>query len=112
MRVKIEEQETTIQFQRDSDYAIICTTDTTVMHRLDKLAKDESCPRWSLSDVLKDKNGDIVMKYYKADKRLISFRANRTKREMTEAARQAAIIRMQEYHARKKMQDAVLSHDQ
>lgn len=111
MGIKVDEQETTINFQRNGEYAIICTSDTTVMNRLDKLAANEAYPRWSLSNVVKDQDGNIVFKYYKVDKKLISFRANRSHREMSEDRRQASIIRMQEYHARKKMQDAILSSD-
>ena len=50
---------------------------------------------------------EIIMKNYKVDKRLISFRASRSKKELSEQQRQAAIIRMQEYHARKKMKENV-----
>ena len=106
-RIRLDEQETTINFSRDGEFAIINTSDTTIMHKLDKLAKSDAYPRWSLVEEYKDRDGDIIMKNYKVDKRLISFRASRSKKELSEQQRQAAIIRMQEYHARKKMKENV-----
>ena len=62
------EQETTIQFSRDSTHAYIYTSDTTIMTKLDKKIKDHG-GTWSLIDEIKDKDGKVVGKKYLTPKR-------------------------------------------
>lgn len=77
------EQETVIQISRIGDTANIWTSDKTMITRLDKLYK---CVN---QDVC---NGEVVSKTYHADKRCISFRADKSfkpekinKRQLTAA---------------------------
>lgn len=64
----------------------IHTTDPTMMHKLDKLC--ESSPE-NYERVLMDKvNGEVFSKTYEvADKTLLSFRAKKTKMELTDEQR-------------------------
>lgn len=101
MSVNIREQETTVNFMRDSEKASIYTSDSTMMTKLDKLAADENVPHWKLAKVHKDSNGEIVGKTYKTHKRLISFRADIVTREMTPEQKEAAAARMREWQKRK-----------
>lgn len=43
-RIPVNEQETTIQFNRDESIVNIWTSDSTVMTKLDKLANDSESP--------------------------------------------------------------------
>ena len=79
MPIPVNEQETTIQFDRDGSHAYIYTSDTTVMTKLDKKIKNYK-DTWMLIDEIKDRDGNIVGKKYLAPKALISFRNEKTKR--------------------------------
>ncbi len=102
MSLRVDDQETTITFSRDGDIAVVYTSDTTVMTKLDKLAESESSPAWSFVESYRDKNGDVVAKLYKTDKKLISFRVNKMERSFTPEQKEAAIVRLQEYQAKRK----------
>ena len=89
MSLSLQEQETTINFYRDSDLASVYTSDRTVMTRLDKLAESDEYPDWKLLKVnrsMEDK--EIVSKVYETKKRLISFRSTIVQRELSEEQRQ------------------------
>lgn len=79
----LEEQETTVNFSRNDDRAIIYTSDTTMMTKLQKLLEAEST-EWKLEGVSGLKNGEIVGKQYSCPKKLISFRTKQTNRKFTE----------------------------
>lgn len=83
MSVSVEEQETTISFYRDSDTAVVYTSDRTVMTKLDKLAEDPGSP-WTLVRESRLQGGDVVGKYYRTPKGLISFRRAKVTRELTD----------------------------
>lgn len=74
MNVSILEQETTISFARNEEFAKIWTSDSTIMTKLDKLVIRD--PKNWQCEIQKDKDGDIVAKVYTVQKKkLISFRA-------------------------------------
>ena len=92
MGVLIEEQETTINYARNYDWATVWTSDTTVMTKLDKLCeKSDSYVLVGTGKSILD--GEVVSKTYKVkDKSLISFRVKKMERgskQMTEEQRQA-----------------------
>lgn len=89
--VSLEEQETIIQYNRVDKYATICTSDTTMMTKLDKLCK--SAPDNYKLTRTETQEGKVVTKFYRLeDKTRISFR--RDKRvytdEQIEAMRERA----------------------
>ena len=102
MGLSISEQETTISFMRDSDVCTVYTSDSTVMTKLDKLAENENSPHWKLKSEHKTTDGELVGKTYETNKRLISFRANITTREMTEEQKEAAAERMRLWRERER----------
>ena len=93
--VSIAEQEVCINFMRDDDFATVYTSDTTYMTKLDKLCKSSPDMYSLLSDTGRGKT------YRVEDKTLISFRAKKIKRELTEEQKIAAGERMRQYHAAK-----------
>lgn len=96
MGLSIAEQETVINFMRDGEECTIYTSDSTVITRLDKLAASRNAPQWELAKEHYDKNGELVGKTYRTNKRLISFRSEIVRREMTEEQRQEAGRRLRE----------------
>lgn len=80
--VPIYEQETNVLYMRDEDFAIIYTSDTTQMTRLDKLCKDSP----TLYELIEDTGRG---KRYKCnDKSLISFRSKKREVTLTEEQKQ------------------------
>ena len=100
MRTPIEEQETTIQMDRNSDVATVYTSDHTYITKLDKLVKNNP-DQWMLVGISRI-GEDIVGKTYECPKRLVSFRSKTTtrEREYTEEERRAIGERLK--NARKK----------
>ena len=79
--VSLDEQETVIQYNRVDKYATICTSDTTVMTKLDRLCK--SAPDNYKLIRTETQDGKIVTKFYRLeDKTRISFR--REKKSISE----------------------------
>lgn len=103
MGLPVFEQETTVSFSRDNDMCTVYTSDSTVMTRLDKLAESENAPYWKLKEEHRLRSGDLVGKTYETHKRLISFRANITTRELTEEQKEAVADRMREYHRKRNL---------
>ena len=89
------EQEVSINMMRNEDFAVIYSSDTTYMTKLDKLC--EVSPEYY--SLIAD-NG-IGKTYRVEDKSLISFRQK--KREMSEDAKIAASERFKELHAEGKI---------
>lgn len=77
MALPVHEQETNIIFMRNSDMAIIYTSDSTTMTKLDKKIKSVNS-EWKLKEVhrLQDTE-EIIGKTYTFPKSLISFRTAR-----------------------------------
>ena len=110
MRVANEEQETVINFPRREDYAIVWTSDTTVMTKLDGLCKKSD--EYILVETGRSKlGGEVISKTYKVkDKSLISFRAKKMEREakpMTVEQRLAMIERLKKARLTKLEKDAL-----
>lgn len=91
--VAVAEQETSILFMRDEDFATIYTSDTTQMTRLDKLCRTSPDMYSLIANTGRGKT------YRVEDKGLISFRAK--KREMSEEAKEAASQRFKDMWASK-----------
>ena len=90
MHIPVDEQETTISFDRRDNTCYIYTSDSTMITKLDKLVKSGS---YKLSDI-QYLEGDVVSKMYTCPKKLISFRAKTVRREMTEEQKIAAAERL------------------
>ena len=85
----IYEQEVSVNWMRDEDFATIYASDSTTITRLDKLCK-------SSPDMYQLIAQTSVSKTYRCnDKGMISFRSK--KREMTDEQKQAAGERMRKY---------------
>lgn len=92
MNVPTEEQETIINFRRIDNDAQIYTTDRTVMTKLHHL-NDRHPENWKLkkTDTV---NGEPVAETWAVPKRLISFRAAKTSRVITDDQKKAAAERL------------------
>lgn len=101
MGTMVTEQETVINFSRDSNEATVYTSDSTVMTKLDKLADPENsnAPFWKVTKEHRV-DGEIVAKSYVTNKRLISFRAGI--KELSEDQKEAAANRMREWQKKRK----------
>lgn len=89
------DQETIINFMRGEDFATVCTSDSTMKTKFDKLC--ENSPEfYSLID-----ENDYYKTYKILDKSLISFRQK--KKEMSEENKAKASERFKELHAEGKI---------
>lgn len=81
MKPTLDEMETIIRIGRMDDRAIISTTDTMYMTKLDKMC--EISEEWDCykTDTCQ---GDVVEKFYSCPKKFISFRSKTTKMNLTE----------------------------
>ena len=102
MGVSIAEQETSINIMRDSEYAEIYTSDSTMMTKYDKFA---DCPDWTCTGIIRDREGNLVAKTYRTKKRLISARSVIVKRELTEEQRQEAAERLRAVRNKTEQED-------
>lgn len=79
MSISVDEQETSIGYLRSENCMFIYTSDSTQMTILDK--KVANYPEsWSTIEIIKDKDGNIVGKKYKANKKLLTFRNEKSHR--------------------------------
>lgn len=97
MNIPVNEQETTISFMRNSDKAIVYTSDKTMLTKLHKLAKK---PEWKRIDQGRLK-GDIVSETFECPKKLISFRTATQTFVMPEEQRRLAAERLRAWRERK-----------
>lgn len=86
----LEEQETTIQFRRVDDFARICTSDTTMKTKYDKLCNNNP-KHWK-----KISEDEVFSTYECTPKSLISARSKVTEREYTDEQRQAMADRLRD----------------
>lgn len=93
MSLSIEEQETHINFNRDDEKAIVYTSDTTMMTKLNKLVELPDT-KWKLESVTKLKNGEIVGKTYSCPVNFISFRKKKVERVYSEAEKKEIAERL------------------
>ena len=91
----VSEQETITSCMRDQDFAIVYTSDTTMITKFDKLCKN-SPDYYSLIE--RNKYGN---RYKIADKTLVSYRQK--KKEMSEENKNAASERFKKLHAEGKV---------
>ena len=82
MGIPTEEQETVIQFSRHGPEAIIDTTDSTMINKLNKLV--EKSAHYSLIETHVAKGEEIGRKYLVDDKTMISFRSTKKSETLTE----------------------------
>lgn len=77
MALPVHEQETNIIFMRNSDMAVIYTSDSTTMTKLDKKVKSVNS-EWKLKEIYRlQDTEEIIGKTYTCPKSLISFRTAR-----------------------------------
>ena len=86
MSLTIEEQETHINFSRGDKRAIIYTSDTTTMTKLNKLIELPST-EWKLESESRLKSGELIGKTYSCPVEFVSFRTKRVQRVYTEEER-------------------------
>lgn len=91
-RVPTDEQETVIQFDRNSTVCHVYTTDSTVMTKLDKIHKRVK------QDYV---NGKPIAAYYEFDKRLLSFRSKIMKKNLSDEEKKKARERLERNRKRK-----------
>lgn len=91
MFVSLPEQETTINYSRDSKTVKIWSSDRTVWTKLDKLCTRST--EYACLEEQKDKDGDVIAKVYLLkNKGLLSFRS--AKKVMTDAQKELARERL------------------
>ena len=85
------EQETAINWMRDDDIALICTSDYTVVTRISKaMAKDPDNYKCYYYESNRDKDtGRLGNYFFEVPKKLISFRSERDGKPMSEDQRKA-----------------------
>ncbi len=93
--MRLEEQETVINYGRTDDYLTLWTSDQTVMTKIDKLKA------WELVKT-ETSDGKIYAKEYRAPKKLLSFRSKTKTRELTEEQRQVLSERMERARSAKR----------
>lgn len=86
MGLTIEEQETHINFSRNDERAMIYTSDSTTMTKLNKLVELQDT-EWKLESVSKLKTGEVIGKTYSCPVGLISFRPKKANRIYTDEQR-------------------------
>lgn len=92
MNIPVTEQETVINFTRDSDKATIYTTDTTMRSKLHNLSMKNGKDWVLLNQDTDSIDYDIISETYQCPKKLISLRV--LSRTLTEEQRQAAAERL------------------
>ena len=105
MGVSIAEQETSINIMRDSEYAEIYTSDSTMMTKYDKFARKPGLPGLDMHGIIRDREGNLVAKTYRTKKWLISARSVIVKRELTEEQRQEAAERLRAVRNKTEQED-------
>ena len=102
------EQETAINWMRDDDIAIVCTSDFTVVTRISKaMAKDPKNYRCYYYECNRDKEtGRLGNYFFEIPKKLISFHAKReSKNAMSEEQRKAVAERFRKGREKKNDSD-------
>lgn len=102
MKIPVNEQETVINFTRDSNEARIYTSDTTVLTKLHKLVS-RNTKDWTLvSQDMDGRDHEVIAETYSCPKRLISFRAEVKTRIMTNEQKKAAADRLRKIRESKR----------
>lgn len=93
MGLMVEEQETQVNFSRNDKRAMIYTSDSTMMTKLNKLVELQGT-EWKLESVSKLKNGELIGKTYSCPVGFISFRKKKVKRTYSEAEKKEIAERL------------------
>lgn len=93
MGLMVEEQETQVNFNRNDKRAMIYTSDSTMMTKLNKLVELQDT-EWKLESVSKLKNGELIGKTYSCPVSFISFRKKKVKRTYSEAEKKEIAERL------------------
>ena len=93
MSLTLEEQETHVNFMRGGDRAIIYTSDTTTMTKLNKLVELDGT-EWKLESESKLASGELIGKTYSCPVSFITFRSKRVKRNYTDEQRRETAARL------------------
>lgn len=93
MGLMVEEQETQVNFSRNDKRAMIYTSDSTMMTKLNKLVELQDT-EWKLESVSKLKNGELIGKTYSCPVSFISFRKKNVKRTYSEAEKKEIAERL------------------
>ena len=95
------EQETAINWLRDDDIAVICTSDLTMVTKLAKcLEKDPDNYRCYYYEENRDpETGKLGNYFFECPKNLVSFRAQRQTKPISEERRKAASDRLKKARA-------------
>ena len=89
MGLQIEEQETHLSFMRGDERAVIYTSDTTIMTKLNNLVELAGTD-WKVEKVAKlSRTGEIIGITYSCPVNFVSFRKKAVQREYTEEQRKA-----------------------
>ena len=91
--VSTDEQETTINYGRNDEEAEVYTSDNTVLTKIKNIFSSDDC-EWKLTNVVKDKKGNVVSVFFSVPKKLISLRAKTVKSSLTDEQRRAAAERL------------------
>lgn len=91
--VSTDEQETTINYGRNDEEAVVYTSDNTVLTKIKNIFSSDDC-EWKLKNVVKDKKGNVVSVFFSVPKKLISLRAKTVKSSLTDEQKQAAAERL------------------
>lgn len=103
------EQETAINWMRDDDIAVVCTSDFTVVTKISKaMAKDPKNYRCYYYECNRDnETGRLGNYFFEIPKKLISFHAKReSKKTMSEEERKAVAERFRK--GREKKNDSII----
>ena len=94
--IPVNEQETVIQYNRDSKECNIWTSDSTMITRLDKLCAKAPEYYRLVSDTKTQDKEPAGKQYILSDKSMITLRGSRTKRVMTDEQKAEAAKRLRE----------------
>lgn len=94
MSVQIEEQETHVSFLREDSRAVIYTSDTTMMTKLNKLVEAEGTEWKRERETHLQKTGELIGVFYSCPVEFISFRSKRVNRTYTDEERQKIAERL------------------
>ena len=93
IRCSRNEQETSINWMRDDEYAVICTSDRTIVTKISRaMEKNPDIYRCYYYETNRDEEGRLGNYFFELPKKLISFRsqkAPRPKRNLTDEQRKA-----------------------
>lgn len=94
MSVQIEEQETHVSFLREDSRAVIYTSDTTMMTRLNKLVETAGTEWKKERETHLQRTGELIGVFYSCPVEFISFRSKKVKRTYSDEQKQKIAERL------------------